>query len=110
MLLEGDVVTLLGGSFLIGKKRAVSEVEGKKWAGSRGFGYFETSAKDGATSRSKFPGSLHLMRPLAAPEDHPLAPGCPLGPRRARAQEGAWKGLRARSGARPQSPQQVLAL
>lgn len=28
-------------------RRVVPEAEGKKWASTRGFGFFETSAKDG---------------------------------------------------------------
>ena len=36
------------------KKRAVSEGEGRTWAASHGFEYFETSAKDGANVTSMF--------------------------------------------------------
>ena len=39
-------------------KRTVSEAEGKKWAASHGFAYFETSAKDGNNVAAMFEALL----------------------------------------------------
>ena len=49
-----DTVLLVCANKTDCKRRAVSEGEGRTWATSRGFEYFETSAKDGTNVTSMF--------------------------------------------------------
>ena len=55
---SNDPVFVVSANKVDCSRRAVSEAEGRRWAASHGFDYFETSAKDGSNVAPMFEGLL----------------------------------------------------
>lgn len=62
-----DVVTVVCANKCDLPKRVVTEAEGRRWASSKGFGYFETSASTGAGVSSMFEQLFHDVVTLRKP-------------------------------------------